>query len=384
MELNKYRRIGIDASRNRSGGAKAHIIGILSESDPEKFGISEVHVWAFKSLLDSIPNKKWIIKHYHPDLEKNLLCQLFWQFSKLKKEAKLLDIDLMFTTDASTISRFKPMIVMSQDMLSYEPGVSSYFGFGLFRLRLIIIYFLQNWAMKFSNGVIFLTNYASSIIEKSTGEIVNKEIIPHGIGDNYKNQNHLDSLSLSLKTTIQCIYVSNTAMYKHQWVVMEAIGKLRQKWPIKITFVGGGNGKSRDLLNIAIEKNDPSREYSEILEFVPPIDMPKLLGDSDISIFASSCENLPVTLLESMAVGLPIACSNRGPMVEVLENAGVYFDPENSDEIANAIETIIINDELRLNISKMAKEKAHSYSWKKCGNSTWQFINNTLKKINNE
>ena len=39
--------IGIDASRNRSGGARAHLVGILTEGDPLKFGIGEVHVWAY-------------------------------------------------------------------------------------------------------------------------------------------------------------------------------------------------------------------------------------------------------------------------------------------------------------------------------------------------
>ena len=373
-------KIGIDASRNRSGGAKAHIIGILTESDPTNYNISEVHVWAFKTLLDSIPDKKWLIKHNPPELEKNLFFQFFWQSFKLKKLAKNLNIDLLFTTDASTLTRYDPMIVMSQDMLSYEPGVARHFGYGLFRLRLILIYYLQNWAMRFSTGVIFLTNYASRVIEQSTGLIKNKVIIPHGIGDIYKNESHVNNLSLSTKETINCIYVSNTAMYKHQWVVMEAIATLREKWPVKIKFVGGGSGKSRILLDSAIKKYDPLNEYSKVIEFAKPDEMPKLLSESDISIFASSCENLPVTLLESMAVGLPIACSNRGPMVEVLEDAGIYFNPEKASDIVNAVESIITNDQLRIKIGKTAKELAFSYSWAKCGNSTWQFVNEILKK----
>ena len=55
--------------------------------------------------------------------------------------------------------------------------------------------------------------------------------------------------------------------------------------------------------------------------------------DADLGVFASSCENLPIILIEKMASGLPIACSNKGPMPEVLGSAGVYFDPENSYEI---------------------------------------------------
>jgi glycosyltransferase involved in cell wall biosynthesis len=186
--------------------------------------------------------------------------------------------------------------------------------------------------------------------------------------------------SLTTKEVINCIYVSNTAMYKHQWVVMEAIANLRRKWPINIKFVGGGTSKSRALLNNSIKIYDPLKEYSEVVEFVKPSDMPKLLGECDISIFASSCENLPVTLLESMAVGLPIACSNRGPMVEVLENGGIYFNPEKASEIESAVENIITDNLLRLKIGKTAKEIALSYSWARCGNRTWEFVNKLLEK----
>ena len=50
--------------------------------------------------------------------------------------------------------------------------------------------------------------------------------------------------------------------------------------------------------------------------------MPEYLSKSNIFIFASSCENMPITLIEGMASGLPIACSDRGPMPEVLQDGG--------------------------------------------------------------
>ena len=65
--------IGIDASRNRSGGAQAHLIGILSSLNPEKHGIIEVHIWSFSSLLNLIPDQSWLIKHNPPTLEQSLI-----------------------------------------------------------------------------------------------------------------------------------------------------------------------------------------------------------------------------------------------------------------------------------------------------------------------
>ena len=49
--------IGIDALRSKSGGAKAHLVGIISNLKPEDFGIKEVHIWSYDELLNKLPEK---------------------------------------------------------------------------------------------------------------------------------------------------------------------------------------------------------------------------------------------------------------------------------------------------------------------------------------
>lgn len=58
--------VAIDASRNRSGGAKAHLIGILNAIDPRDHNIAKVHVWSYDSLLEQLPDTPWLIKHSPP------------------------------------------------------------------------------------------------------------------------------------------------------------------------------------------------------------------------------------------------------------------------------------------------------------------------------
>ena len=88
---------------------------------------------------------------------------------------------------------------------------------------------------------------------------------------------------------------------------------------------------------------------------------------------------MPVTLLEGMSAGMPIACSDRGPMPEVLENGGVYFDPVSTASIAQAIERILSSSDLRLNIAKQAKVVSLKYSWKQCSNDTFRYISKIYK-----
>ncbi|PKN22973.1 MAG: glycosyl transferase family 1 [Deltaproteobacteria bacterium HGW-Deltaproteobacteria-3] len=379
--MNMDMKIGIDASRNRSGGAKAHLIGILTECHPEKQGIKEIHVWAFRSLLDQLPHHPWLIKHNPIALEQPLFKQLVWQATALAGEVKSAGCAILFSTDASTLCRFKPMVVLSQDMLSYEPGVMRYFGYGLTRLRLLAILAIQNLAFRRAEAVIFLTRYAAKVIQQSCGALPSIAYIPHGVDAAFQQSQAVNSWPEAGGRPIRCIYVSNTDMYKHQWVVVKAISLLRKRGHnLTLRLVGGGKGPAQQLLQDVIAIADPGGVFVKQLEFLPHNDLPALLTEADLFVFASSCENMPVTLVEAMAVGLPIACSNRGPMPEVLADGGVCFDPEDADSIAEAIEQIIQSSALRLSIVQRAKTLSQQYNWKRCADETLAFVAETYRR----
>jgi len=382
--MNQLLTLGIDASRNRSGGARAHILGILSSCHPAKFGIRMIHIWGFRTLLDQLPDYPWLVKHNPVALEQSLFHQLVWQATALSKDARLAGCDVLFATDASTLCGFKPMVVLSQDMLSYEPGVMRYFGYGFARLRLLVILWVQNFAFIRASGVIFLTRYAGRVIQRSCGKLPVVAYIPHGVDELFMRTRIVSSWPTLGERPIRCIYVSNTAMYKHQWVVLLAISELRNRgFNLNLTLVGGGNGPAQRLLNKALNDVDPKREFVEQLDFLVHSQLPPLLAESDLFIFASSCENMPVTLVEAMAIGLPIACSMRGPMPEVLSDGGVYFDPENHYSIASAIQSIIQSSSLRSLIASRAEMLSRQYSWSRCAAETYLFIKDVFVRENN-
>ncbi|MEO6731751.1 MAG: glycosyltransferase family 1 protein [Ferruginibacter sp.] len=375
-------KVGIDASRNRSGGSKAHIIGIITELELLPDEIKEVHVWSYKALLDILPNTSWLIKHSPPILEKSLIHQLWWQYKRLPLEAASACVDILLNTDAGSVCRYHPAVTMSRDMLSYEKGEIQRFGFGFARLRLYVLRYVQNYSLKKSDGAIFLTEYASQVIQRYCGKISNSIIIPHGVSKAFRIESNLGIWNKKEGEPIRCIYVSNVALYKHQWNIVKAIKHLRQQGHnLSVTFVGGGEGKAQRRFEKELLIADPEKKFTTQLEFVRHAEIPDLLKDSDVFIFASSCENMPNTLIEGMSSGLPIACSNRGPMPEVLQDGGIYFDPENYITIAQAIETIINMEANRLTISKRAKELSQQYNWSKCAQETFNYLVNTYKNM---
>jgi len=107
--------------------------------------------------------------------------------------------------------------------------------------------------------------------------------------------------------------------------------------------------------------------------------IPMILSESDLFIFASSCENMPVTLIEGMASGLPIACSDRGPMPEVLAAGGVYFDPERPSSIVRAIYSLVTDPVLRMESIEVSRNISKEYLWKINSKMTFDFLVRTIE-----
>ena len=102
----------IDASRNRSGGAISHILGILNDGvDPNVYGINKVYICSYLKLLNRIEDKPWLHKVNHCFLEKSIIHQLLWQIFILPSFFKKKKLKVCLFTDASAIVRIKNSIV---------------------------------------------------------------------------------------------------------------------------------------------------------------------------------------------------------------------------------------------------------------------------------
>jgi glycosyltransferase involved in cell wall biosynthesis len=377
--------VAVDASRVRSGGGIAHLVGIFDIENVDIYGISKIHLWAYKKLLDAIPDKPWLIKHHPSATEKSIAHQLYWQSMMLSDEVRAQDCQILFTAEASTVCRFKPTVVLSQNLLPFEKGILPLFGLSMNRIRQEFIREVQKRAFINADGNIFLTQYAANCVQSITGKLPQTQIVAHGVGDVFRKTPLVRLWPDSTQQPIRCLYISPVYEYKHQWVVVRAIKQLRdQGHNIHLTLVGGGGARAKAMLARQISISDPDQEFVEVLEFLPHDNIPAYLADTDIFIFASSCETFGITLLEAMAIGLPIACSDRSSLPEVLQDGGVYFDPTDDMSVADAVEQLISNSSLRKNLSVIARDLSEAYTWPICADQTWKYIVEVYKKTVNE
>jgi glycosyltransferase involved in cell wall biosynthesis len=322
--------------------------------------------------------RDWLIKHRPPELDKSLLHQAWWQAVRLSAEIKAQKCQILFSADASTFCRFAPMVVLNQNMLAYDKGVLALFGWGKDRFQQTLMYLVQRSAFRAANASIFLTQHAGREVQRRVGKLSRTAYIAHGVAEIFRNTSARAIWPSQGERSIRCLYVSPVFEYKHQVEVVFAIEHLRkQGLNIELTLVGGGGTRALGILHKLLYKIDLDGRLVSLLPFLPSEDIASLLSEADIFVFASSCETFGIALVEAMAVGLPIACSNRSSMQETLADAGEYFDPENIDSICSAIRRLVDDPIRRAEAAIGAKRLATQYTWSRCASQTWAFVTRT-------
>ncbi len=370
--------IGIDAANLRRGGGVTHLVELLASVQPSSYGIDRVVVWGGQLTLNALADRPWLDKQCPPALDKGLLQRSLWQRYRLSQAARDAGCDLLFVPGGSYVGNFHPVVTMSRNMLPFEWRELKRYGCSLMTIKLLLLRLTQSRTYRNVDGLIFLTDYARQTVLEVTGSLGAKcTIIPHGLNSRFnqlpKQQREItdyDDLN-----PFRVLYVSIIDEYKHQWNVVEAIAALRQEGlPVVLDLVGPAYPSALKRLNQTIDRLDVDRSWVRYHGPISFSDLHLQYAQADLGLFASSCENMPNILLETMAAGLPIACSNRGPMPEVLGDSGVYFDPEQFVDIARALRDLIVTSELRAMLAQKSYHLAQQYSWQRCANETSRFL----------
>jgi glycosyltransferase involved in cell wall biosynthesis len=275
------------------------------------------------------------------------------------------------------------MLTMSRNMLPFEWQELRRYGLSWTTVRLLLLRFGQARTFARADGVIFLTDYARSVVSRSVGLRGRVAVIPHGVEERFRQppRAQRELSEFSAERPMRLLYVSIVDQYKHQWHVAEAVTALRREGlPLCIDFVGPAYRPSLRRFRSTLRRLDPTGTFLRYRGAIPYDALHTLQNESDVFVFASSCENMPNILVEAMAAGFPIACARRGPMPEILGEGGKYFDPERPEEIARAIRALVQSSAHRRRCAEIAFERAAKFSWDRCARETFGFMRALLSK----
>jgi glycosyltransferase involved in cell wall biosynthesis len=358
---------GIDASNLRAGGGRTHLIELLAHGDGNLGAFDRVVVWGSRETLALLPDRRWIARVHEPMLDQRLAARLWWQQIMLPRRAR--DVDVVFAPGGLARRTARPTVVMSRNLLPFEDDVRARYG-GRLRLKLEVLRHAQARSFTTADGVIFLTDHARQTVCASLPRPPRRvATVPHGVSERFFQDRHPGDRALRL------LYVSTVSLYKHQGELVDAVEIVRRELPVELVLVGPDDGTgAADTLRARIAQVDPNREYLRYEGSVPFERVHELYAGCDVFVFASACENMPNALLEAMASGAAIACSQAGPMPEILGDAGVYFDPTSPLHIAREIRRLAGDPALRARLGTRARERAAAFTWERCARDTFGFL----------
>ncbi len=104
--------------------------------------------------------------------------------------------------------------------------------------------------------------------------------------------------------------------------------------------------------------------------YVPRTDLPLLMNAAEAFVFPSLYEGFGLPALEAMSCGIPVVTSNISSLPEIVGTAAVLVDPESVESIANGIERVLVDDELRQRLAREGLAQARRFSWERAARET--------------
>lgn len=141
---------------------------------------------------------------------------------------------------------------------------------------------------------------------------------------------------------------------------------LRQRWPLVIAgYRGWASSDLHQSMQSAQEQG-----WLKYLGFVPHATLPLLMAGAHLFVYPSHYEGFGLPVLEAMASGVPVVCSNASSLPEVAGLAAAYHHPEDGDTLRALIEAGLQDTAWRARARAAGMAQAAQFSWGKCTRET--------------
>lgn len=174
------------------------------------------------------------------------------------------------------------------------------------------------------------------------------------------------------------LYVGQQSDYKNIKRLGDAHQKLLETYPdLGLILVGKKNASVLKNESYFTRKN-----YTNILftDFIEDNQRDWLYTQCAAYIFPSLLEGFGLPGLEAMGYGAPVVSSNATSLPEIYQDAAIYFDPRDTDDMARAISEVLSNESLRQALIVKGSSQVRKYSWERMAQQTHSVYMKALQK----
>jgi glycosyltransferase involved in cell wall biosynthesis len=240
-----------------------------------------------------------------------------------------------------------PMVTVFHDLQhKRHPEYFRWFDLPFWRLFL--------WgAARRSRGLIAVSQATRDDLERYYG--VGARVIHHGV------ERGFFEIAAAREPKDYLLCVSTSHPHKNLTSLLRAYGQPGGLPPLVITGVRGFAAR---------EVEEMAGDSVKITGWIPREELYELFRRARGFIYPSTFEGFGMPVLEAMAAGVPVACSDIPPLREIAGSTVHYFDPASESEIRGALERLAAGG-LQ---TAAAQERASGFTWEKTARETLDYL----------
>jgi glycosyltransferase involved in cell wall biosynthesis len=221
------------------------------------------------------------------------------------------------------------------------------------------------------------------LVERARVKESRIEVVPNGIDHAafYPRPRNEESVVLIQPFSFRRPYILCVSRIdfpvKNHVRLIKAFGifKERTKYPHRLVLAGADSNNAGVVKKAA--GASPWRNDIFFTGHFPRQSLPELYSGSDFVVLPSMYEGFGMGALEAMASGVPVACARAASLPETAEHAALYFDPMDSEDMADRMVSLATDRELYKECRRLGLERVQAFSWDHCARRTLQIIGET-------
>ncbi|MCK4525249.1 MAG: glycosyltransferase family 4 protein [Candidatus Andersenbacteria bacterium] len=367
--------IGIDASRafiKKRTGTEEYSYQFIKNLT--KIDISSHQIFLYvksNSEIDFDLPKNFIVK--------KICYNRLWTQLGLSLEMKKNRIDVLFVP-----SHTIPIIHPRNTVVTIHGLEFKYYPENYSLKERILLEFNTFIAVKWSSKIIVPSKSTEKDLIRFYKVDENKiSVIYHGVFSikypvlSIKQQERLTHPHPSQEGNINILFVGRLEKRKNLVNLIKAFELFKKHCTLYVTrytlTIAGKEGFGFAEIKKAIQKS-PYKNDIVLKGYISEEEKRGLYQNASLFILPSFYEGFGLPILEAMSYGVPVICSNISSLAEVAGNTALLVDSHDIQDISNAIEKIICDENLRNEMIKKGFENVKKFSWKKCARETMKEV----------
>lgn len=288
------------------------------------------------------------------DHKKKIIC-LLWELIFVRHYINVRHVDKMiFPRGFAPLGKGTKNIIVVHDMIPFY--YHKQFPRALNIVENAYIMKRLRASIRSSSIVVTISEFSKSEMERIVPESSAKiKVIYHGYDTIEKGEGN----NLLIKDEY-IIGITSSLPHKNAQGLILAYEKyiLQVEKPLKLVIVG-----IKDLMNYEEQLSEVAKKNIIYKNYLDDDQFYTLFKNAKCLLFLSLIEGYGRPPLEAMQFNIPVICSKRSALPEIVGEAGILVDPENPTEIAQALVDILSDDTVREKLIRYGQENLKRFLW---------------------